>query len=85
MSDVNLWDAQEEEEDPTARTKRIVEYRMGKLLDRFRTLHAPISNSAAYPLTPQQFSKMIKTVEEQLAMLKALGEKRYGSAAKFQL
>ena len=84
MSDVNLWDAQEEE-DPTARTKRIVEYRMGKLLDRFRTLHAPISNSAAYPLTPQQFSKMIQTVEEQVAMLKALGEKRYGTATKFHL
>jgi hypothetical protein len=82
MADVNTWLAQE---DPTARTKRIVEYRMGKLLDRFRTLHAPISNSAAYPLTSEQFAKMIQTVEEQVAMLKALGEKRYGTATKFQL
>jgi hypothetical protein len=83
MSDANLWD--EQEEDPTTRTKRIVEGRMVKLISRFRTLHAPISNSSVYPLTSEQFSKIVETIEDQLAMLKALGEKRYGKATKFQL
>jgi hypothetical protein len=86
MSEVDLWEPEPKEgEDPVDRTKRTVELRMNNLIKRFRTLYAPVTNSHLYSLTPEQFAKMIQTIEAQLAMLKALGEKRYGSASKFQL
>jgi hypothetical protein len=86
MSEVELWEPDPKEgEDPADRTKRVVELRMKNLIKCFRILHAPVSNSHVYPLTPEQFAKMVQTIETQLTMLKALGEKRYGSTSKFQL